>query len=218
MEIQNSVEQVGEKFNLDSFFRARELTLKTVALIQSLVVPGMSEKDGLALIKEEFEKVGVTKFWHPSKFRIVTDTTKEFRELSDTDIKTSEGELCFVDVGPIIENHEADFGRTFVVGGGFSDLAQASEIIFQKTSQVWQNQKHSGAALYDFMDAEAKGLGFQLNPKMAGHRLGDFPHKLFSSTKLAEFDQCPTRNLWVLEVHLLNLEGTRGAFFEDILM
>lgn len=128
------------------------------------------------------------------------------------------GDLCFVDVGPIYEDHEADFGRTFVVEGGSSDLAKASERVFQNTGQAWHNQKLSGVALYDFMESQAKALGFQLNPKMAGHRLGDFPHKLLSSTKLSEFDQCPIKNLWVLEVHLLNRDGTRGAFFEDLLM
>lgn len=62
MQTQQNLEQVGEKFNLDSFFRARELTLQAVAQIQNQIVSGMSEKDGLALIKEEFAKVGITKF------------------------------------------------------------------------------------------------------------------------------------------------------------
>ena len=62
-----------------------------------------------------------------------------------------------------------------------------------------------------------KLLGYQLNPNMAGHRLGDFPHALFYKGTLSNFDKQPIQNLWVLEVLITNNEDTFGSFFEDIL-
>ena len=52
---------------------------------------------------------------------------------------------------------------------------------------------------------------------MGGHHLGNFPHALFSKKKLIHFDEIPSENLWVLEVHLISEKLQRAAFFEDIL-
>ena len=52
---------------------------------------------------------------------------------------------------------------------------------------------------------------------MAGHRLGDFPHKVCSSKKLSKLEKVPVENLWVLEIHLIDEDSDQSAFFEDIL-
>lgn len=216
-------ERTGEKFDLNTFLQARDLCIAIVQEIAGLVVENMSEVDGQALVKERFSQHGITKFWHPTKFRISQDTVKSFRELPDTNLKTRFNDLYFLDVGPIIENHEADYGQTFQLNQrGFAvptdPLIHDSQWIFQETAKAWKERHLTGLELFDFASNLAKSRGYDLNPLMAGHRLGDFPHKIYSSEKLFSFANQPTKNLWVLEIHIVHANKTRGAFFEDLLM
>ncbi len=216
-------EQTGDKFNLTTYFNARTLCQDVVKRIAMQVTAGLSEKDGQELIKNEFKKEGVTKFWHPSKFRIGSETVKSFRELADESVRLGKGDIYFVDVGPIIEEHEADYGETFVLPANdvnkseLRTLADASLKIWQHTADKWKNAQLSGVDLYHVANNFAQSLGYYLNPLMAGHRLGDFPHALYSKDRLFSVDLVPTENLWVLEIHIVSDSHRRGAFFEDIL-
>jgi hypothetical protein len=219
-----SLEQTGEKFNLDTYLSARQLCKSVVRKIATLVEPGISETIGQQFIKEEFAKVGVSKFWHPSKFRIGPETMKSFREIPNETIRLGKGDVFFLDVGPIIDDHEADYGETFIsatMGSSNEELKKLSEAsikIWNETASRWKNEKLSGVALFNFADQLAKSYEYQLNPLMAGHRLGDFPHALFSKEKLFSLDFVPRENLWVLEIHLVDTKLQRGAFFEDVLL
>lgn len=218
-----SIEMTGEKFNLEVYLAAQEICRRTCHKIASQVQTGFSEKDGQMLILEEFKKVGVKKFWHPSKFRIGPDTIKSFREFPDESIRMQSEDIFFLDVGPIIEDHEADYGKTFVfprkgeVDKNLNSLADASFQVWQETAKQWQQVGLTGTSLFEFADKAAQSRGFQLNPLMAGHRLGDFPHALFSKDKLFSTDIVPQKNLWVLEIHIIDPDSRRGSFFEDIL-
>lgn len=219
----NLLEKTGEKFDLEIYFKSRHHCQELVKKIAAQVAAGMSEKDGQELIKEVFQNEGIQKFWHPSKFRIGSDTIKRFRELPDPNISLTSGELFFIDVGPIIENHEADYGETFIYdsqivkNSNFISIAEASKKIWKHTAQAWKENHLTGKGLFEFAENYSKMLGYKLNPKMAGHRLGDFPHALFSKEQLFNTDIVPSRNLWVLEIHAINEQYNRGSFFEDIL-
>ena len=214
------LEQTGEKFNLDIYLRARILCQNIVLKIASKVSEGMTEIDGQHLINEEFHKAGINKFWHPSKFRIGLDTNKSFRALPDASISLSAGEIFFIDVGPIIEDHEADYGETFIFGQNamLATLANASKEVWLQTAKAWKEKRITGLELLEVARNFSSSRRLKLNTEMAGHRLGDFPHALFSKEKLFNLDIAPSKNLWVLEIHVLNEELKRGAFFEDILM
>jgi len=209
----------SDKFNLSLFLKARETCQLISKKIISKVEVGMTEKDGLMLIKDEFAREGITKFWHPSKFRISADTLKTFKDLSDPSLKTTLQDLCFIDVGPIIDEHEADYGETFIVGSTLKhDLMKACENVFSQTSSLWREKKISGNELYVEAQKFAKEHGCELDPHMSGHRLGDFPHHLHSKKSLNQINHTPSPHVWVLEVHLLNPQLNRGAFMEDILI
>ena len=146
--------------------------------------------------------------------------------MPDQDLKIKSGDICFIDVGPIINDHEADFGRTFVFESeklNPQDLAvknkliEASHKVFQFTVQAWKKDKLSGFALYQLAQKYALDLGYVLNLGMDGHRLGDFPHHVHTRIGLGEFEQTPITDLWVLEIHLLDRINKLGAFYEDIL-
>ena len=215
----------GEKFNLETYLAARELCHGVVEKIAALVGPGISEGEGQQLIKQEFAKVGVKKFWHPSKFRIGSETQKSFRELPDESVRLGAGDIFFLDVGPIVEEHEADYGKTFVLPSPSTQsnstklalLTDASFQIWLETANQWRRTRLSGVDLFEFANHAAQARGYQLNPLMAGHRLGDFPHALFSRDKLFSVNLIPSENLWVLEIHVLSATLQRGAFYEDIL-
>ncbi len=217
-------EKTGDKFSLEKYFEAQELCRRVVDSVAEKVTLGMNEIDGQSLIRDEFSKVGIQKFWHPSKFRIGSETMKSFRELPDHSVCLQAGDLFFIDVGPIIDDHEADFGKTFTFDCNTSApienllrLESGSHEVWKETADAWKNSHLNGIELMNVADRAAKKLGLILSHSMAGHRLGDFPHALFSKSSLFSFKAVPTSSLWVLEIHLIDKNIQRGAFFEDIL-
>lgn len=219
------IENVGEKFNVEAYLEAQKLCKKVVGDITKQLTQGMCESEGQLLIKEEFKKVGITKFWHPSKFRIASDTIKNFRDLPNEKIKLTNGDILYIDVGPIYQDHEADFGESVIFGEPLTTenkeltrLVEASKKIWQKTAELWKKNKISGVELYEKAEIFAKELNYTLNSQMGGHRLSDFPHALHSNKHLSEIEFSPKTHLWVLEIHIIDEKKTRGAFFEDILM
>ncbi len=218
----NSIEGTGEKFDLATFFEAQRICKMAVRRVALKVASGMVESDGQKLVKDEFSKLGISKFWHPTKFRIGADTTKNFRELPDPFARIVPGTLFFIDVGPIYLEHEADYGETFLFNDNdkgndigddnaddskcpeMADLAVASERIWHETARLWREEHLTGKSLYERAALFAKASGYKLNPLMAGHRLGDFPHALHSKLPLAAAEFTPSANLWVLEVHLVS--------------
>lgn len=215
-----SIENVGPQFNLELYLKAREKTIAAVHKTAEKIRPGMTEADALAILNDELAKIGVEKFWHPTKFRMNKNTTKSFRDPSEEGVVLEKNDVFFIDIGPVFDNHEGDYGETFFVGDDevHEHLKNASKCVFQKTQYAWKHQQLSGRELYSFAEKEAKKLGLTLNTKMYGHRLGDFPHALYYKGKLGEIETTPAPHLWVLEIHLIDEKNDRGAFFEDILL
>lgn len=211
-------ENLGQLFNLDSFFKARETAIHIVRDVASKITAGMGEDDAHELLKIAFEKNGSQKLWHPTKVRFGVNTLKTFREASIPDVKINNGDLFFFDIGPVIDDHEGDYGETFVCGQSEKNhLATACKEVFDETARAWKEQDLSGPGLYAFAARAAEKRGYQLNLDMDGHRLGDFPHALYFKGGLPDHQDVPSPNLWVLEIHLRDIVTNRGAFFEDIL-
>lgn len=213
-----SIENCGPAFNLELYLKARAKTVEAVHTTAIQIKPGMTETDGIKILNDELSSLGVEKFWHPTKFRMNSNTTKSFRDASD-EVILKNNDLFFIDIGPIFYNHEGDYGETFVVGNLEEHiyLKNATRSIFNRTQQVWKEHKLTGNELYTFASSEAEKLNLKLNTNMYGHRLGDFPHALHYKGKLGTADFSPVANLWVLEIHLLDEKNNCGAFFEDIL-
>ena len=211
---------VGQKFNLETYLAARKVARRVAFLFASHVEEGMTEDEGLEILDQLLKKNGVEKKWHPSKFRIGKNTVKSFKEKSDPDVKLQEQDIFFLDIGPIIDGHEADYGQTFTVGQNheYAHAQKTSKLIFDQLAGEWKTNKLSGKALYERASELAQKHGYVLNENMAGHRLGDLPHALHYRGKLSDFESVPLENLWVLEVHIRHPEKEFGAFFEDILM
>ena len=211
-------ENLGERFNLDHFLAAREGAIKIVRDVAKKVTVGMSEDEAHQLLKTAFDRNGTQKLWHPSKVRFAANTLKTFREISEPNIKLKKGDLFFFDIGPVINDHEGDYGETFLCQSSeSSELIDASKSVFEQTAKAWKKQGLTGKKLYAFAAEKAQELGFELNLDMDGHRLGDFPHALHFKGGLPDHDAIPKPGLWILEIHLRDPKTNRGAFFEDLL-
>lgn len=214
----HSAEQTGPKFNLEIYLDCQEKTRKLVKQFSELLTPGMTEIEAKTLLEKTMDESGLEKRWHPTKMRIGKNTVKSFREESEP-IILSENDLFFVDIGPVFLNHEADYGETFVIGNNpeFTHLRDSTRKVFDLCKKEFLENKLTGKELYEFAETIAHKLGLRLNTAMYGHRLGDFPHAVYSRDKLGLIEFSPTPNLWILEIHLINDSIGRGAFFEDLL-
>ncbi|MBY0516643.1 MAG: aminopeptidase P family protein [Bacteriovoracaceae bacterium] len=212
-----SAENVGEKFNLEDYLKAREISKEITLELAHSLPPGSTEEEAHELLKTILARQGITKLWHPSKIRFGENTLCTFREESTPGQRLGMGDLFFVDIGPVFNLHEGDYGETFRCGGGSDPLIAASTDVFRETEKVWREQKLSGPKLYEFAQKSAQARGYKLDLRSGGHRCGDFPHALFHKGKLLDFSSVPTKGVWILEIHLRDEERNRGAFFEDIL-
>lgn len=212
-------EQVREDFCLNDYLKAREKMLGLVTFFAAQIKKGISEKEGIDLLENLCRKNGVQKFWHPTKFRISSNTQKSFKEISEEGIILKENDIYFIDLGAVIDGYKTDIGRTYIYGE--NDQAQkmikdTAELFFE-LQKIWLEENISGTQLYEKANALAQEKNYFLNEKMAGHRLGDFPHALYHRGALLDFEKKPIENLWVLELHLLHSSGEFGVFYEDIL-
>jgi Xaa-Pro aminopeptidase len=193
---------------------ARDLTYELSSLIQA----GMTEDDAHKLYKELCTKHGVEKNWHPPKIRFGPNTLKTFKEVSGPYILKDE-DIYFIDIGPVVDQHEADYGETFTLGSKFDHkhIAESSRKLFIEVTHHWKETGLRGKELYDFAQRKAKALGYHLNMGSDGHRLGDFPHHVFFKGAIIECDESLLPNAWILEIQLDSPNQKFGAFFEDIL-
>ena len=215
-----TIHSVRDIFSLEKFLKARELTIEAVNKVATSVELGMVEDDGHELINKVLTEMGADNNWHPHKFRIGTNTTKSFKDISQPAVKLKESDIFFIDIGPVWDGHEGDYGHTFVLGDSavFDKIADSSRDVFNQVAKIWSEEGKSGKELYEIAQKISEEKGFVFNPRMKGHRLGDFPHHLFYRDGMNETDETPCNYLWVLEIHILDKQNRFGAFFEDILI
>ena len=214
------MQNVGEHFNLTTFLEARKRTQASVRLAASNIRPGMNEAEAQAILDSVLQNNELNQRWHPPKFRIGTDTTKSFSERPDQNIRLKESDIFFIDIGPVYEDHEGDFGETFVIGEDekLQQLAKSSKDIFQIVQDMWRHTGLSGQSLYEMAKNEAKKFGLELSTKMSGHRLAEFPHGKHHKGSLLELQETPKQHLWVMEILLKDPKLNLGSFYEDILL
>ena len=137
-----------------------------VQQVSEIVTVGLNEQQCQKILKEEFKKHGVKKFWHPSKFRIGEDTLKNFGEPADQSLQIKDQDIFSIDVGPVIGDHEADFGQSYI----FNPHLKADEnlvrlnddviLVWNETAKQWRHNSLTGKDLYHFADGFAKDLGY----------------------------------------------------------
>src|SRR6202453_909378 len=83
---------------------------------RGLIRPGITESslnaDIYALAEEMY---GITPYWHKRIVRAGRNTLLPYAE-NPPDLTLGTDDILFLDLGPVFEKWEADFGRTFVLG------------------------------------------------------------------------------------------------------
>src|ERR1700733_10098316 len=96
--------------------QAKAHTLFAEIEAQQIVRPGMAESE----INESVyvlagRMYGISRYWHKRIVRAGSNTLAPYDE-NPPDFMVREDDIVFLDLGPVFEEWEADFGRTFVVG------------------------------------------------------------------------------------------------------
>src|ERR1700677_4673707 len=121
------------------------------------------------------EMFGVTRHWHRRIVRAGENTLQPFRE-RPPDRVIADDDIVFCDLGPIFEEWEADFGRTFVLSDDPDKMAVRDAL-----PRVWRAgrdyfERHpdvTGAELFDYVVGVARvervgGGGGTLGPLCGG--------------------------------------------------
>jgi len=144
--------------------QAKAHTLFAEVEAQHIVRPGIAETEiNESVYALAGRMYGISRYWHKRIVRAGCNTLAPYDE-DPPDLTVREEDIVFLDLGPVFEEWEADFGRTFVVGNDplkhklCRDIAEA----FAKGKQHFQDRPDiTGAELYGFAQrlAEQAGLG-----------------------------------------------------------
>jgi Xaa-Pro dipeptidase len=199
---------------------------------RALIRPGVGERQLSDEIRDlAAEMLGVTQHWHRRIVRAGENTLLPFKE-NPPDRVIVDDDIVFLDLGPVFEEWEADFGRTFVLGENAHKKAVCDAL-----PRVWQAGRDyfaarpdiTAAELFDYVVDVARADGFDWGSPIAGHLLGEFPHKKIagngdewyimpgSDKPMRRRD--PTGRLchWILEIHLVDRARGFGGFYEQLL-
>ncbi|NWN49719.1 M24 family metallopeptidase [Pseudomonas sp. MAFF 301514] len=212
-------EKVGPRYSFDGMLAARDQSIRALAAIASRLRVGMTTGEALDMAAAQLQAMGASHTWHPTYIRFGADTVRPPREGIDRQRRLRASDIVVVDLGPVWDGYEGDYGDTFVFGDSPLHLACKTALheVFDETRDAWLRGL-TGRELYDFAEQSAVAKGWRLARNLAGHRLADFPHALFENKELADLDIPPSEMAWVLEIQLCHPTEPVGGFFEDMLM
>jgi len=199
---------------------------------RSLIRSGVSEsqlnEDIYRLAKEMY---GITTYWHKRIVRAGSNTLAPYAE-NPPDLTIGDDDILFLDLGPVFEDWEADFGRTFVIGSDPLKIKLRNDVglafaegkrHFRQTADITASQ------LYAFAVSLAHKFGWEFGGRIAGHLIGQFPHEKIEGDKVTLYvhpeshlsmrslDEKGRRRHWILEIHFVDRAHRIGGFFEELL-
>jgi Xaa-Pro aminopeptidase len=199
---------------------------------RGLISPGKYESELTeeihALARSHFE---LSRHWHRRIARCGPNAMLTYHD-EPADRRIGEDDIVYLDFGPVFEEWEADFGRSYVLGQDpakhrlVGDLEKAfarGKEFFRQTSTLTAGQ------LYDYVADLAAGYGWEFGNATAGHLIGHFPHETFPSDKtrlqirhgnavsLREPDKSGAPRHWILEIHFIDRAREIGGFYEELL-
>lgn len=212
-------ERVGQRFTMEGILSARQRSMEALREIAALMRPGMSTREAITMADGHLHAMGALHNWHPTYVRFGPDTQSPAVQPTDFHRCLGEDDIFVIDIGPVWNGYEGDYGDTFVMGNNADRLrcARAAHDVFLRTRVAWL-QGVTGSALYDLAEDFAREHGCALLREIPGHRVSDFPHALYGKHQLAQADFIPSDGIWVLEIQVRDLGSPIGAFYEDVLL
>lgn len=213
--------------------QARAAALFRAIEAQRIVRPGETEEsvsDAIhALAQRDF---GIAKHWHRRVVRSGPHTRMLFRELPP-DRTILDDDIVSLDLGLVVGELEADYGRTYVVGSAPDKLRLARDlaIVFDECrARYLATPSITGRELFAYVSDAAKARGWTFGGEHAGHLIGEFPFSRqardAARNRIRPDNEWPMHapgpngeeRHWILEVHLLDPTGAFGGFLEELLV
>ena len=199
---------------------------------RGLVRPGIGERELSDEIRDlARDMFGVTRHWHKRIVRSGENTLATARG-NPRDRVLADDDIVFLDFGPIFEEWEADFGRTFVLGDDPTKTALRDDL-----QPIWdagrayfrEHPDITGEALFEHVVAVSRDRGWEFGGVIAGHLVGEFPHEVIAGEEIDSYiapgsghpmrrnDRSGKVCHWILEVHLVDSARRFGGFHEELL-
>jgi Xaa-Pro dipeptidase len=174
---------------------------------------------------------GISRYWHKRIVRVGRNTLAPYDE-NPPDLTVAEDDIAFLDLGPVFEEWEADFGRTYVVGNDprKHKLCRDIEEAFVSGKRYFQEHPQITAAeLYGYAQRLAEQAGWEYGGPIAGHLIGVFPHEKIPGDKVTLYvhpenhnrmripDASGRQRHWILEIHFVDRAQEIGGFYEELL-
>jgi Xaa-Pro aminopeptidase len=207
-------------------------TLFSAVEARGLVRPGVIEsvvnEDIYALAKEMY---GTTTYWHKRIVRAGPNTLLPYAE-NPPDLTIRPDDILFLDLGPVFEDWEADFGRTFVLGSDplkHKLRKDVGEAFVAGKKYFHEHPNITACELYRHAQSLAEQYGWEFGGPIAGHLIGKFPHEKISGDAVTLYvhpeSQLPMRSPdengqprhWILEIHFVDRLHQIGGFYEQLL-
>jgi Xaa-Pro dipeptidase len=199
---------------------------------RGLITSGKSEKQlNTDIFNLAFELFGIEKYWHKRIVRAGANTLKPYDD-NPPDLILQEDDILFLDFGPVFEDWEADFGRTYVIGTDpyKHKLKKDIETAWHEAKEWFSHQTRlTGAEYHQYILELAKKYGWGYGGQLAGHLIGHFPHEKLEPKNYGLYvhpenhtdmflpDAHGNKRHWILEIHFIDIEKQIGGFFEQLL-
>lgn len=199
---------------------------------RNLIKHGKSENElNEEVFKLADELFGIKKYWHKRIVRSGVNTLVPYDD-NPPNLVIQEDDILFLDFGPILEEWEADFGRTYVIGNDPFKHQLKADI-----EQAWHEAKSwfemhtqlTGAEYWYYLLELAKKYGYTYGGQLGGHLIGHFPHERLEPQNYGLYvhpgnpndmflpDANGNKREWILEIHFVDREKKIGGFFEQLL-
>ncbi|MET9398064.1 M24 family metallopeptidase [Kitasatospora sp. NPDC002965] len=234
MGVESSGNGTPEAGRAEGLIEAQEKAIALFAEVEArgLVAPGRGEREAGDLVRDLADEMfGTTRHWHKRIVRSGPNTLAPYRE-NPPDRVIGADDIAFADFGPIFEEYEADFGRTYVFGDDpvkhrlLHDLPRifdAGRAAFAADPDI------TGRRLHAEVERLAAEAGWSIGIWHAGHLVGEFPHETNEGARAESYitpeNDTPLRRTdragrvchWILELHLVDRERGFGGFYEQLL-
>lgn len=199
---------------------------------RGLIASGKSEKQlNTEIYNLAFELFGIEKYWHKRIVRAGLNTLAPYDE-NPPDLTLQKDDILFLDFGPVFEDWEADFGRTYVIGSDpyKHKLKNDIEKAWHEAKNWFDGQtKLTGAEFWQYINELAIKYGYAYGGQLGGHLIGHFPHEKLEPKNYDLYvhpgnqndmflpDANGNKRHWILEIHFIDKEKQIGGFFEQLL-
>jgi Xaa-Pro dipeptidase len=199
---------------------------------QGLIRPSALESQLNQEIYDLAEKMfGISKYWHKRIVRAGRNTLAPYDE-NPPDLTVADDDILFLDLGPVFEEWEADFGRTFVVGSDPLKLKLRDDVakgFVLGKKYFHEHPEITSVELYRHAQKLAQDFGWEFGGAIAGHLIGQFPHERIPEDKVTLYvhpdnpNRMRGRNAegrerhWIFEIHFVDRARQIGGFYEELL-